>query len=348
MRAPTLRQLQSLIAAVETGSLSGAARQLQITQPAASQQVKELERALALRLLQRGSGTVRLTAAGEAVLAEARRVQGAIEALLATAASYQGGDLGRVRLGTGATACVQLLPPLLARMKQRMPGLEIIIATGNTAEIVARVLAGTLDLALVTLGARMHPALEIRPVLAEPLAAYAPAALLPHPGALEPRQLAALPLILYESGGATRGLVDGWFRDAGLAPRPVMELGSVEAIKVIAESGLGAAVLPQTALAAPPDGMAVRRLRPALARSLGLALRRDKVRDRGLRVCLEALERLYLPPGLAGHSQAGDVAAGRHGGIGDADPVGHRQAGDTAAGRRDRVGDAGAADGMPR
>ena len=112
--------------------------------------------------------------------------------------------------------------------------------------------------------------------------------------------LAALPLILYESGGATRGVVDAWFRRAGLAPRPIMELGSVEAIKVLVESGLGATILPRTALppadAAMPDGMAVRPLRPAAARSLAVVLRRDKLRDRGLRVCLEEL----LAPDVAG------------------------------------------------
>ena len=91
MHAPTFRQLQSFIAAVETGSLSAAARSLQITQPAASQQVKELERALAARLLQRGSGRVRPTAAGEAVLARARRVRAAMDDLLAAAVAFQGG-----------------------------------------------------------------------------------------------------------------------------------------------------------------------------------------------------------------------------------------------------------------
>ena len=270
MRAPTLRQLHSFVATVETGSLSAAARVLRITQPAASQQVKELERALATRLLQRGAGPVRPTAAGEAVLLQARRVQSAVEDLLSAAAAFQGGEIGRVRLGTGATACIYLLPPLLARMKQRMPGLEIVIATGNTSDMLGRVLSGSLDLALITLAGRSD----------------APS--------VRPATLAALPLILYEGGGATRGLVDAWFRRAALAPRPIMELGSVEAIKVLVESGLGATILPRSALAPadtrPPEGMRVVPLRPAAARCLAVVLRRDKLRDRGLRVCLEALE----------------------------------------------------------
>ena len=95
MHPPTLRQLQSFIAAVDTGSLSAAARSLQITQPAASQQVKELERALATRLLQRGAGPLRLTAAGDAVLAHARRVQAAVDGLLSAATAFQGGEVGR-------------------------------------------------------------------------------------------------------------------------------------------------------------------------------------------------------------------------------------------------------------
>jgi DNA-binding transcriptional LysR family regulator len=289
MRTPTLRQLHSFVAAIETGSLSAAARTLQITQPAASQQLKELERTLATRLVQRGAGAVRPTAAGEAVLTHARLVQAAVDDLLAVAASFHGGEVGRVRLGTGATACIHLLPPILARMKHRMPGLQIIIATGNTSDILGRVLAGSLDLALVTLAGRLNRSLEAQRLMIEPLMAYAPTAMLPATATLRPAQLAAVPLILYESGGATRGVVDAWFRRAGLAPRPIMELGSVEAIKILAESGLGATILPQTALAAPASGMTVRPLRPTASRTLAVVLRRDKLRDRSLRVCLEEL-----------------------------------------------------------
>jgi DNA-binding transcriptional LysR family regulator len=178
-----------------------------------------------------------------------------------------------------------------------MPGLEIIIATGNTSDILGRVLTGGLDLALVTLAGTPNRSLEARRLVVEPLVAYAPTSMLPATPTLRPAQLAALPLILYESGGATRGVVDTWFRRAGLAPRPIMELGSVEAIKVLAESGLGATILPRTALDVPAANMpaanmTVRPLRPAASRCLAVVLRRDKLRDRSLRVCLEELESL--------------------------------------------------------
>jgi DNA-binding transcriptional LysR family regulator len=290
--APTLRQLRSLIAAADTGSLSAAARALRISQPAASQQLRELEHALSVRLLERGGGAVRPTAIGETVLAHARRVQTAVEDLVAVAAAFHDGETGRVRVGTGATACIHLLPPLLARMKARMPGLEIIIATGNTPDMLRRVQDGSLDAAVVTLAGRLDRSLEPRRLRDEALVAYAPATLLSGDSALRPAALSRLPLIFYESGGTTRGVIDAWFRRAGQTPRPIMELGSVEAIKLLAESGLGATILPQSAVASTAPGMALRPLHPALTRCLAVVMRRDKLLDRGLRVCLEELAQL--------------------------------------------------------
>ena len=283
MRTPTLRQLSSFIAAVETGSLSAAARRLSITQPAASQQIKELERTLGVKLLQRGASSAQPTTAGEAVLSHATRVQSAVDNLVAAAASFRIGAVGRIRLGTGATACIHLLPPLLARMKQRMPGLEIIIATGNTPEILRSVLEGRLDVALVTLAARLDRALEAKRLLNEPLVAYAPASLLRPANFVRAAAINAIPLILYERGGTTRSLVDSWFRRARICPRPIMELGSAEAIKILTETGLGATILPLSALKAPASGMTLSALRPAASRCLAVVLRRDKLRDRGLR-----------------------------------------------------------------
>jgi DNA-binding transcriptional LysR family regulator len=111
-------------------------------------------------------------------------------------------------------------------------------------------------------------------------------------GGRGPAELGRLPLILYESRGATRSIVDAWFRRAGIEARPIMELGSVEAIKVLVASGLGASILPQLAVREPVRGAVSRRLRPALSRDLGYVLRTEKVRERGLRVFIGELERL--------------------------------------------------------
>jgi DNA-binding transcriptional LysR family regulator len=105
-------------------------------------------------------------------------------------------------------------------------------------------------------------------------------------------QLARLPLILYETGGTTRAIIDAWFRRAGVAPSPIMQLDSIETIKVLASGGLGASIMPSMALAVPQRNTEIRQLRPAIARHLGIVLRREKVLDRGLRVVLDAVSTL--------------------------------------------------------
>lgn len=290
MDLPTLRQLRTFVAVVEVGSLTLAARDLHLTQPAVSQQLRELDRILGIRLLDRAEGRAIPTAAGQAILASARRAHAAVADVAALAATYRAGDAGRVRLGTGATACIYLLPSVLAAAKRRMPGLEIVVVTGNTPDILRRVEEGSLDLGLVTLPSRVGSALSRTPLLRDPLVALVPQDA-PGSGPLNPSQAASMPLILFEAGGDTRGIVDTWIGRAGAMPKPIMELGSVEAIKVLVASGLGASILPRLALREDVPGTAIRPLRPAVTRDLGLVLRKEKVLDRGLRLLIEELKR---------------------------------------------------------
>lgn len=298
MRDPSLRQLRTFLSVVETGSITAAAQALGLTQPAASQQLRELERAMGVRLLERVGGRTVPTAAGRALVEPARRARAAVEDARAVAAAHHAGDVGRVRLGTGATACIHLLPPVLAELNERMPGLEVIIATGNTPDILRRVEEGDLDAALVTLPAALGRSLTATQVATDPLVALLPEAMAPKGRAsLAASELVRLPLILYETGANTRAIIDAWFRRAHLAPRPIMELGSVEAIKVLVASGRGCSVLPALALGGDVAGTVVRPLRPALARELAVVLRKDKVLDRGLGRLLAALRGSRRQPG---------------------------------------------------
>ena len=289
MLQPTLRQLRTFLAVVESGSISAAARQLHLTQPAASQQLRELERVLRVRLLERAGGKAHPTAAGEALLKPARRAHAAIDDAMAAAEAHRSGETGKVRLGTGATACIYLLPKVLATVKRRMPGLEIVIVTGNSTDVVRRVEAGELDIALVTLPISSGRVLSVSRLMTDPLLALFPRAMAPSGSSVTAAQLMALPLILYDAAGITRGIVDGWFKHAGATASPVMQLDSVEAIKVLVAGGLGASIMPRLALATTPAGTATRQLRPAVVRQLGVVLRREKVLNRGMRVLMEAL-----------------------------------------------------------
>ncbi|TPG57380.1 LysR family transcriptional regulator [Roseomonas nepalensis] len=291
MHDPSLRQLRTFLSVVQTGGVTAAAQMLGLTQPAASQQLRELERAMGVRLLERVSGRSVPTAAGRALIEPARRAQAAVEDARAVTAAHRQGEVGRVRLGTGATACIHLLPRVLDRLHDQMPGLEVIIATGNTRDILQRVEEGDLDVALVTLPAALGRSLTSTRITTDPLVALLPESMMfPGRPSLTAADLERLPLILYEAEANTRVIIDAWFRRAGLIPRPIMELGSVEAIKVLVAGGRGCSVLPSLALGGDVQGAVWRPLRPALSRQLAVVLRKEKVVDRDLGRLLCALK----------------------------------------------------------
>ena len=292
MAVPTFRQLRTFLAVVESGGVSTAARALNLTQPAASQQLRELERCLRVRLLDRAAGRSFPTAAGAALLEPARRAQAAVEDALAVAAAHRTGDAGRVRLGTGATACIHLLPAVLAAAKQRMPGLEVTVATGSSGGVIRQVETGELDVGLVTLPIPGSRALSVTRLLSEPLLALIPESMANAGETIGPAQLASLPLILHDRAVSTRVLIDGWFRRAGVTAVAAMQLDSVESIKVLVGSGLGASIVPRMSLSRAVSGAVVRRLRPGLSRDLALVSRREKVIDRGMRVLTETLRQV--------------------------------------------------------
>ncbi len=291
MRGLNLDQLRAFMDVIELGSFSAAAARLNLTQPAVSLQVKLLEQRLGVRLIERLGRRASTTAAGDALLHHARRIEAEVAAALDGMADHATGALGRIRLGTGATACIHLLPPLLRELRRRFPSLEIAVATGTTGEILKALEENSLDLGFVTLPAngRMF---EVTPILEDDYVAIAPADALDPPQTVTPEWLAGQAVVL-EPSSNTRRAVDEWFLAAGIHPKPVMELASVEAIKELVGAGLGWSVLPRMAVPSPdPALLLTRPLAPKLHRTLGLVVRRDKPRSRGLREMIAALEAL--------------------------------------------------------
>lgn len=289
MHGLKLDQLLTFVEVVATGSFSAAAVRLELSQPAVSLQVRNLEKRLGVRLLERVGRRVRPTDAGAELLDHAARIDGTVGAAVDAMARHATGVLGRVRVGTGATACIFVLPPVLRDLRRRCPTLEITITTGNTGDVVKAVEENRVDVGLVTMpvSGRM---LEVTPVLKDPCVLIAP----PDwrlAARITPEVVAARPFLSFEPAGNTRVLVDKWFARGGVSPRPIMSLGSVEAIKELVSAGLGCAILPRTSIPAKAvkGRFIVRDLSPALRRTLALVIRRDKVVHRGLREVANAL-----------------------------------------------------------
>ncbi|HSW08939.1 LysR family transcriptional regulator [Aquabacterium sp.] len=284
-----LDYLQTFVDVAALGSFTAAAQRHRLSQPAISLQMRQLEKQVGVRLLERVGRRAQPTAAGQELLAHAQQINAAVAAAFDGLARHAKGVMGRVRIGTGATVCIYLLPPLLRKLRKRFPTLDITISTGNTAEVVKAVEDNLLDIGLVTLPASGRM-LEITPLIDDDLVAVAPSQMA-LPARLTAAALAELPLLLFEPGGNTRRLTDAWFARSRVTPAPVMSLGSVEAIKKLVGAGLGCAVLPQMAVRSPRDreGLQVQPLSPPLQRQLATVVRRDKPLHRGLRETLDVL-----------------------------------------------------------
>jgi DNA-binding transcriptional LysR family regulator len=292
MRGLNLDYLRTFVTVMELGSFSAAAARLGLTQPAVSLQIRQLEQRMGAKLIERIGRKAKPTVAGAELLSRAGQIEMAVSSALEAVAKHATGAVGRVRLGTGATACIFLLPPVLRELRRKYPNLEIVVTTGNTADIVKALQENSIDLGLVTLpvSGRMF---EVTTVVEDEFVIVAPPDM-PLPARVTATILSKKPVLLFEPGGNTRRIVDAWFARHGVKLKPIMSLGSVEAIKEMAAAGLGCAVLPAMSVRSASDRsrLAIRSLSPRLYRRLAVVIRRDKTLYRGLKETMMALKGL--------------------------------------------------------
>ena len=326
-----IAHLRTLQAIARHGSFSRAAQALNLTQPAVSMQVRHLERALGLPLLERVGKRAFPTRAGQLLLTHADRALRELEAGVERVQGLRGVVAGRVRLGTSASISIYLLPPALRRFRARYPETEIVIVTGNAAEITRAIVANALDVGIVSLPVRDRE-LAVTPFFRDELVAIAaaeweaptwpttkwgattgpptpptarhapakpgrssiPRAGRPWPKTVDAPTLVGYPLILFEAGATLRRVIDGWFHRAGVAPRSPMDLGNTEAIKKLVEAGLGLSVTSWFSVKSEVRAgtLTAMRLTPALERQIGLVRRRDKPNTPALDAFVAALEDL--------------------------------------------------------
>src|SRR5512144_763004 len=127
MRSLNLDQLRALMQVVELGSFSAAARRLNLSQPAVSLQIRELEERCGVCLVGRMGKSIRPTAAGRELIADAERIGAEADRALAARKRHKGDHVGRVHLGAGPSAAAYLLPPVLERLREQYPDIELVV-----------------------------------------------------------------------------------------------------------------------------------------------------------------------------------------------------------------------------
>lgn len=276
---------------ISRGSFSGAAEALGISQPAVSLQIRQLEQVFQVRLIERTSRGIKPTPAGMTLSEHSMKIDAAVGAAVESVSLHSDEITGTVVVGTGATACIHLLPPLLQQLRLSHPLLKVDVRTGNTSDIVRGVEENRIDIGLVTLPAA-GKCLSVSPLGTDEFVVIMEKDLSRRTAKpLSPDDLLPLPLIIFEPGSGTRSLIDEWFRHAGYAARPVMELGSIEAIKRMVRAGLGYSIVPRMAVEdmEEREGLSLHSMVPPHYRTLGTIMREDRIVSRGINEVLKQL-----------------------------------------------------------
>ena len=168
-----IHQLKYFCAVAETGSFSRAAVRSHVSQPSLSQQIMKLEDELGVRLFDRLGRSVRLTEPGKAFLPRARSVLHELEAARGDVADRTDSVSGEVTIGAIPTVAPYILPRVLSSFARKVPAAHVSVVEHNTAVLLERLRAGTVDLALLALPVRGNE-FESFPLLTEPLFAVLP------------------------------------------------------------------------------------------------------------------------------------------------------------------------------
>src|SRR6476469_7209789 len=283
-----LRQLEAFIAVAEERNFTRAAARLYVAQSGLSATIRSLERELRAHLFTRTTRRVELTAAGGALIAEARRTLASAHAAIEAVAAVQGLRRGTLTLGVMQATSLFGLPGLLARYRAAYPGIELRLQQASAVELGRLLGEHSVDVIF-----RAEPdessGLVSIPLAQSPLVVVSSA----------DSALVVFPLV-----GSVRTISDRAFRTSGIEPHYAFEVNDTETLLDLVEVGLGVAVLPE-----------------AMATSRGARLRQIAISGRRWDWTITAQALAPEPPNpaaralwtmLADKEDQGEAPAGQH------------------------------------
>jgi len=286
------RRLQVFYTVARHLSFTKAAEQLFMTQPAVTFQIKQLEEQFNTRLFERSHGKIALTSAGQMVMSYAERILGLSEEMETRVADLTGAMGGPLLLGASLTIAEYILPRILGEFKAKHPQVHAHMTVGNSEMIETRVADHTLDLGLIETPAHL-PGLLTEMVCEDELVVIcAPDHDFAKLQSVKPHQLLDEPYVSRETGSGTREFADQYLRRCQVMPEDlnvVMELGSLEAIKGVVETGLGISIVSRATASKERHlgTLAVVPLEPRLIRTMSFVHPKEKFRSRLLNTFVE-------------------------------------------------------------
>lgn len=301
-----IRQMRAFLAVAATGSFTRAADQLALSQPALTVQIRKLEEALALRVFDRNTRSVALTRAGRELLPVLGRLVAELDSVVADSREQVNMRRGVVRLAVLPSIASGILPEVIARFRRAHPDILFVLRDAIAATVNAATMAEEVDLG-ITGGLLETPELEALLTTSDHMHAVFPEGHeLDAAGDIALSALAAHPLILMDRATSVRQVVDLAFAGAGLRPLVAAEATYMSTAAAMVRAGLGAAVLPGSAMEVRDvPGLRSRRIvSPACLRPITVIRRRGRTLPPASALFLSELERALAEPIDAGQQFA--------------------------------------------
>lgn len=237
------RHLRTFAAVAELRHFARAASACNLSQPAVSHQIAQLESELGTKLLNRAARRVSLTVAGEVFLEEARRILAAVDRTRERMQEVARGAVGRIRLGATPTAGLYLLPSLLAAYRKAHPTFHLQLDIAAPHMLADRVTRNNLDMAILA-GPLTASELQARHLADDELVIIARTdAPMARMRSVKPRQLEAETWVLREDGSDTRRQLTMWWHRHRLAPMQTSTFMHPDGVKRAVIAGLGIAMV---------------------------------------------------------------------------------------------------------
>lgn len=268
-----LRKLTLFLAVVDHGSFTKAAAASYLSQPGLSKAVAELEKEVGARLFDRVGHQLRLTAAGQALVAPARQVLRDIATAESAVAAVNHLEVGSVVVGCLPTLATDPVAAVIGAFRRAHPGVQIqMAAPEDPADLLSMIRTGTVELAFTE--APVPPGLVGHPLRSQELVAILPPGSAPPRRPLTLRQLTAHPLVVTPPGTSSRRILDDALTAAGIGLTIAVETAQREALVPLVVAGAGAALVPAPVAGTAAHQVVVAPLRPPLTRSIA-AVQRD-------------------------------------------------------------------------
>ncbi|HKU94479.1 MAG TPA: LysR family transcriptional regulator [Vineibacter sp.] len=277
-----LRHLRYFIAVAEEGHVTRAAERLGMQQPPLSQQIRALERELDVQLFRRKPRGVEPTAAGRALLADARAILAQIDHACATTRRTARGEEGRICVGfTSSAPFHPFMPRVIRAFRERYPLVSLTLEESGTTELIEGLRAERVDAAFIRTPVANPEGITVSPLLEEPMVVALPQghalARTSKSEALALKSLATETFIVYRrpTGPGLYDAIIAACHASGFSPRVGQEAPRIVSTLNLVAAGLGVAIVPASLQRMQMDGVAYRRLKGTAPRApLRLALRR--------------------------------------------------------------------------